>query len=118
MTLVRKGLISTRTWQATYTASLAVAVFAVSARDFAWIGAVNVCFPLGRMWLGAPKYPVWALLFAMRLVPWPEYVGLSALAAWYDSHAVVFRVGYLLCVAFVMLYGLFSTKKKNDLVRR
>jgi hypothetical protein len=106
MTLVRKGFISTATWHGAYTASLAVCVFAVIGRDFVWIGAVNVLFPLLRMWLGAPKYLVWALLFAMRLAPWPGHGGLATALDAADAHAPFLRAAYLASVACIALYGL------------
>jgi hypothetical protein len=108
MTLVRKGFITTKTWQATYTVSLAVCIFVVDARDYAWIAAINVLFPLGRMWLGAPKYAVWAILFAVRFLS--EHVAPPATVTWLealvDGHLLVLRLGYVLGVACVILYGL------------
>jgi hypothetical protein len=98
MTLVRKGLISTTTWHGAYTASLAVCVLAVSGSDFVWVSSVGACFVVARMWLGAPKYLVWALLLATRAV-WPDSVVSLTVISWLESHAPVMRVGYLLCVA-------------------
>jgi len=108
MTLVRKGFISTTTWHGAYTATLAACVFTVDGRGFAWSSAVGVWFAVARMWLGAPKYLVWAPVIAARL--WGE-VALARLdaagaLAHLDAHAAALRFGYLACVACIAAYGL------------
>jgi hypothetical protein len=108
MTLVRKGLISTTTWHCAYTATLAVGVFVVSGREFAWVSAVGLLFAVARIWLGAPKHLVWAPLLATRLVAWPEHGGLAVALDAADAHAPVLRAGYLAMVACVAAYGLLA----------
>jgi hypothetical protein len=109
MTLVRKGFISTTTWHGAYTATLAACVFAVDGRGFAWSSAVGAWFAVARMWLGAPKYLVWAPVIAARL--WGDAKALAPLDAALaplDAHAAALRFAYLACVACIAVYGLWG----------